>query len=196
MIDLNLHKVKLEQPNLHKKLFFAVNGDLLLQLPATEEEIEEFNSIKKKLSYQCKYFQYMHNMHEYGRKELMEDNKICFYYIPDDVYHFLYYHDGHMRVKNTVPIELKEKAINCARWIDGELNYAMLNLNLLILNGKEIGIKCNKGLSPIIIIKKNNENRISVTLTYNDIINSRYIKYYNSAIKTKKEQLISNHAID
>ena len=102
-----------------------------------------------------------------------------------------------MKVKNTVPVELKEKAINCARWIDIEFNYALLNLNAVILNGKKLRIKnINKFPKTIIVIKKSKEDRISITLNYKQVEEGRFIQGYNRRDEIKKWQLDSNHAID
>lgn len=196
MIDLNFYKVKLVQPNLHEKLFFAADGDLLLQLPATKEEIAEFNVVKRKISTKCKYYCFLHDMYHQPDGPMYE-KEIYIYYIPKDIYDYLEWVDETMRVKNTIPFDLKEKAINCARWINIEFNYALLNLNAVILNGKKLKIKnTNKFPKTIIIIKKSEEDRISITLNYKQVKEGRFIQGYNRRNEIKEWQLVSNNAIN
>lgn len=196
MIDFDYCKIKLKESNLKDKLFFAADGNLLLQLPATETEIVEFNSIKKRMSAQHKYYMFLHDMYHNSAGPMYEKG-IYIYYIPGDIYNYLKWVDGTMKVKNTVPFELKEKAINCARWIDIELNFAMLSLKAVILNGKGLNIKnIHKFPKTIIVIKKSKEDRISLVLKYENVKNNFYIKAYTSYEETKKEQLISNNAIE
>ena len=196
MVDTNFYKIKLKEPNLKDKLFFAADGNLLLQLPATESEIAEFNSVKKRMSSKQKYYCFLHDMYHNAAGPMYE-KEFYSYYIPEDIYDYLEWVDGTMKVKNTVPVELKEKAINCARWIDIEFNYALLNLNAVILNGKKLRIKnINKFPKTIIVIKKSKEDRISITLNYKQVEEGRFIQGYNRRDEIKKWQLDSNHAID
>lgn len=102
----------------------------------------------------------------------LQKNKIYIYNIPQDIFEYIYFNNGKIKLKDNYPKELEEKLIYCKCYIEIDLNFYLTFSGLSVIGGKDIGIKNKKGKYPsLLTIKISNQNKIGLFDDYDYIHN-------------------------
>ena len=184
----------------------------MLKIESTEKEKEIFHKNKKNAEIFMKYAEFYPNCYaisfelekkrkpwtykkiDHIQRKNGDKNK-CIYYIPSDIYPYLIYDGSEMKVKVSVPKNLKIKAENCAKFFELELNYLkyIMNVNFEENSIFDFENKLRK-FKPSIIID-NTTNKLSFGYKYEDIIDNDYIQKYNELEKEEKRMIKSGEYI-
>lgn len=176
-----MSRFRLKYSELEDKVKFCTNGDLIIRDNVSDEDYKKYLEIRDSYS---KYRKYHMLYNFYGQIMHSWENRI--YYVPADIYEYMYFKNLNIIEKKPVPAELKEKFLNCKRLMDVEFNYFG---SVNYIGGYRLGLTLNWKLLPFVIIRKSKENRISNNAFYYEILEWEYIKKFDEREKNKEYYL-------
>lgn len=160
-------------------------GDAFIKNDVSEIEYEEF---KKRKNEWAPYLKYT-SLHGWYMSSLTPKGGFYKYYIPEDIFEYVFYKDGEIIEKKEVPDEVKEKFLICKRVMDVDFLYFRESI---FINGKKIGLQSSWKIgNSIIFIKKSRLNRISWDLDCKSVLDIDYIKNF-SKYKAEKEYFLQH----
>ena len=170
---------------LKPKLFFFANGTSFLKKEASDKEIAFYIKNKKNINYEFKYgLNYPGLFFKANKLKI----KKYIYYIPNDIFKYLKYDGNEIILSNDIPENIKRKAIDCARFMEVEINYLYHIKKCNFISNEFIECKNkNRILKPTIEIQSSNENILSFESNYKEKIECSYIQKYDYYKKIEEE---------
>lgn len=179
----------MDYPELIKQICPFPDQSILLKKTASKKEQELFNSIKFKEETFRKFHFGMHLFSD----TISNNQKLYVYYIPSDIYPYIYYQNQIVYSKIKIPNSIKGKFNDCKRYIEVDFNYLFIIERFNCLLGKNIKTGNPFNIrNPSIIIKQSKNDKISFKSTYKSILECPYIKNYEVSQEIKKSYIDNN----